>query len=58
MNFATAGGFFGTFTGVRTQIEGAMEQFLTGKVATAKEALDAVAKTENEKLTEYNSTVK
>lgn len=55
---ATAGAVFGSFSGSRQNVEAAMEQFLTGKSATAKAALDDAAKKENDRLTEYNSTVK
>jgi hypothetical protein len=39
-------------------VEGAMEQFMLGKAATAKEALDDAANKANDNLEEYNSTVK
>ena len=55
---ATAGAVFGTFAGTRPLVEGAMEQFLLGKMATAKAALDDAAGKANDKLDEYNSTVK
>lgn len=55
---ATAGAVFGTFAGARPLVEGAMEQFLLGKVATAKAALDDAANKANDNLDEYNSTVK
>ena len=35
-----------------------MEQFMLGKVATAKAALDDAASKANDTLDEYNSTVK
>ena len=35
-----------------------MDLFWTGKIATAKEALDAAATKMNDQLDEYNSTVK
>ena len=54
----TAGAVFGTFVGTRVLVEGAMEDFLLGKTATAKAALDAAASKANDTLTEYNSTVK
>jgi sn-glycerol 3-phosphate transport system substrate-binding protein len=54
--FATQGAVFGTFLQTRLAIEAGMEQFMTGKVATAKEALDDAASKANETLTEYNST--
>ncbi len=55
---ATAGAVFGTFAGTRPLVEGAMEQFLLGKFPTAKAALDDAASKANDKLDEYNSTVK
>jgi sn-glycerol 3-phosphate transport system substrate-binding protein len=55
---ATAGAVFGTFTPARDAIQAAMEQFLTGKISSAKAALDQAASQANDKLDEYNSTVK
>jgi sn-glycerol 3-phosphate transport system substrate-binding protein len=55
---ATSGAVFGTFTSARQEIEGAMDSFFTGKISTAKAALDDAAKKANEKLEEYNATVK
>jgi sn-glycerol 3-phosphate transport system substrate-binding protein len=55
---ATAGAVFGTFAGTRVLAEGAMEDFMLGKAATAKAALDAAASKANDTLDEYNSTVK
>ncbi|HUP27541.1 MAG TPA: ABC transporter substrate-binding protein [Chloroflexia bacterium] len=55
---ATQGAVFGTFAGTRVLVEGAMEQFMLGKAATAKEALDDAANKANDNLEEYNSTVK
>lgn len=55
---ATSGAVFGTFTSARSEIEGAMDRFWTGKAASAKVALDEAAVKANEKLTEYNSAVK
>jgi sn-glycerol 3-phosphate transport system substrate-binding protein len=54
---ATAGAVFGTFAGARPLVEGAMEAFMLGTAATAKDALDEAAATANENLEEYNSTV-
>ena len=54
----TAGTVFGTFTPARDAIQAAMEQFMTGKIARAKAALDQAANQANDKLDEYNSTVK
>jgi len=56
--FPTSGAIHGTFLATRTEIESAMEQFMTGKVPTAKAALDDAAKKANDKLEEYNSTIK
>jgi sn-glycerol 3-phosphate transport system substrate-binding protein len=55
---ATQGAVFGTFAGARVLVEGAMEQFMLGSAATAKEALDDAASKANDNLEEYNSTVK
>ena len=55
---ATAGATFGTFTATRLNIEASMEQFLTGKIATAKDALNQAASKSNDALDEYNSTIK
>lgn len=55
---ATQGAVFGTFLPTRLAIEASMEQFVTGKVSTAKAALDDAAKKSNDLLDEYNSTVK
>jgi sn-glycerol 3-phosphate transport system substrate-binding protein len=55
-SFPTQGAVFGTFLQSRLAIEAAMEQFMTGKVATAKEALDDAANKSNDALDEYNST--
>jgi hypothetical protein len=40
----------------RLAIEAAMEQFITGKTADAKAALDDAANKSNDTLDEYNST--
>ncbi len=55
---ATQGAVFGTFAGTRVLVEGAMEQYMLGKAATAKAALDDAANKANDNLEEYNSTVK
>jgi sn-glycerol 3-phosphate transport system substrate-binding protein len=55
---ATAGAVFGTFAGARPLVEGAMEAYMLGTAASAKDALDEAASTANENLDEYNSTVK
>jgi sn-glycerol 3-phosphate transport system substrate-binding protein len=55
---ATQGAVFGTFVATRTNIEGAMEQFLAGKLASAKAALDQAVSKSNDTLDEYTSTVK
>ncbi len=54
----TAGAVVPTFVGTRSEIEAAIDNFLTGKVPTAKAALDDAVKKSNDKLDEYNSTVK
>lgn len=48
----------GVFVSMRQDVIKAIDDFLTGKVATAKEALDAALASSNEKLEEYNATVK
>lgn len=55
---ATAGGVFGTFVATRQNIEASMEDFMTGKVKTAKDALTQALNKSNDNLQEYNSTVK
>ena len=55
---ATAGAVLGTFTPARDAIQAAMEQFMTGKIASAKAALDQAASQANDRLDEYNSTMK
>ncbi len=57
-SLATAGAVFGTFTAARDAIQAAMEQFMTGKIASAKAALGQATSQANDKLEEYNSTVK
>ncbi len=54
----TQGAVFGTFVSARQNIEAAMEQWMNGKVASPKAALDDAAKKSNDNLSEYNSTVK
>jgi len=55
---ATQGAVFGTFAGTRVLVEGAMEQYMLGKAASAKDALDDAANKANDNLDEYNSTLK
>lgn len=55
-SFPTQGAVFGTFLQTRLNIEAAMEQFITGKVADAKAALDDAVNKSNDTLDEYNST--
>jgi len=52
---ATQGAVFGTFVKTRSNVQSAMEQFITGKVGTAKQALDTAAKMSTSELAEYNS---
>jgi sn-glycerol 3-phosphate transport system substrate-binding protein len=47
----------GTFVSMRQDVITAMDDFFTGKVATAEEALNRAAANANEILEEYNSTV-
>jgi sn-glycerol 3-phosphate transport system substrate-binding protein len=56
-NTATQGAVMGVFPEARQIVEGAIEEVLNAK-KTPKEALDAAAKSINEKLTQYNKTVK
>ena len=53
---ATQGAVFGTFVKARSNIQSAMEQFITGKVPTAKQVLDTAAKQSSSELAEYNSS--
>jgi len=57
-NLSNAGGLSGTYVPTRQEIQKGMDLFWTGKVASAKEALDAAATKMNDQLDEYNSTVK
>jgi len=56
-SFPTQGAVFGTFVKTRTNIQSAMEQFITGKISSAQAALDDAAKKSNSELAEYNATV-
>ncbi len=47
----------GVFVSMRQDVITAMDDFFTGKAATAQEALDRAVESANEKLTEYNLTV-
>lgn len=47
----------GVFVSMRQDVVKAMDDFWTGKVATAKEALDAAVVASNEKLTDYNDSI-
>ena len=53
---ATQGAVFGTFVKTRSNIQSAMEQFITGKITTAKAALDAAARQSSSDLAEYNAS--
>ncbi len=55
--YPSQGAVFGTFVKARSNIQSAMEQFITGKVPTAKAALDGAAKQSSSELEEYNATV-
>lgn len=55
-SFATQGSVFGTFVKTRGNIQSAMEQFITGKIASAQKALDDAAAKSNAELQEYNAT--
>jgi sn-glycerol 3-phosphate transport system substrate-binding protein len=57
INDANAAHLSGTFVSMRQDVITAMDDFLTGKVATAQEALDRAVSNANEILEEYNSTV-
>jgi sn-glycerol 3-phosphate transport system substrate-binding protein len=54
---ATQGAVFGTFVKARGNVQGAMEQFLSGKFPTAQAALDDAAKKSNAELAEYNALI-
>jgi sn-glycerol 3-phosphate transport system substrate-binding protein len=47
----------GVFVSMRQDVITAMDEFFTGVVPTAQEALDSAVDSANEKLEEYNSTV-
>jgi hypothetical protein len=47
---------FGTFVATRSNIQSAMEQFITGKVPTAKAALDSAARISSSELSDYNAS--
>lgn len=47
----------GIFVSMRQDVVTAMDDLITGKVATAQEALDRAVAAANEKLEEYNSTI-
>jgi len=53
---ATQGAVYGTFVKARSNIQGAMEQFITGKIPSAQQALDGAASMSTSELAEYNST--
>jgi sn-glycerol 3-phosphate transport system substrate-binding protein len=53
---ATQGAVFGTFVKTRSNIQSAMEQFITGKIPTAKQALDSAASQSSSDLAEYNAS--
>jgi len=55
---ATQGGVIGTFVKTRTNIQSAMEQFITGKTPTAAQALGDAARKSTSELEDYNSTAK
>ncbi len=48
----------GVFVSMRQDVNKATDDFLTGKVATAKDALDKAVASSNDKLEEYNATIK
>jgi sn-glycerol 3-phosphate transport system substrate-binding protein len=48
----------GVFVSMRQDVNKATDDFLTGKIATAKEALDKAVASSNEKLSDYNASVK
>ncbi len=47
----------GTFVSMRADVNKATDDFLSGKVPTAKEALDKAVAASNEKLTDYNASI-
>jgi sn-glycerol 3-phosphate transport system substrate-binding protein len=52
---ATQGAVLGTFVKTRTNVQSAMEQFITGKIPSAKQALDGAASMSTSELQEYDS---
>jgi sn-glycerol 3-phosphate transport system substrate-binding protein len=52
---ATQGAVLGTFVKTRTNVQSAMEQYISGKVPSAKQALDAAASMSSSELGEYDS---
>lgn len=48
----------GVFVSMRQDVNKATDDFLTGKVASAKDALDKAVASSNEKLDDYNATIK
>jgi sn-glycerol 3-phosphate transport system substrate-binding protein len=48
----------GVFVSMRQDVIKAIDDFMTGKVPTAKEALDKATASSNEKLEDYNATIK
>ena len=53
---ATQGAVIGTFVKTRSNIQSAMEQYITGKVPTAMQALDMAASQSSADLAEYNAS--
>jgi len=53
---ASQGAVFGTFVKARSNIQSAMEQFITGKVPSARQALDTAARISTSELAEYNAS--
>ena len=57
-NNVTAGGLIGVFPEARQTVEKAVEAYVTGKIPTAKQALDEAAKSVTQSIQDYNDTVK
>jgi len=53
---ATQGAVFGTFVKARANIQSAMEQYITGKVPSAAQALDTAARISSAELADYNAS--
>lgn len=57
-NYQNAGCVAGNLTSVRTYVQQAMDQYLTGKASSAQSALDEAVAKANSSLSEYNDAYK